>query len=87
MRVNQRGYVRVIEREDGQILFQNLDRLRPDMTQARHDQARLMGNDQGSLTSFKIEYLRLGFPFRKPSLRDSSLNLAYVASTWSTLGN
>ena len=63
--------------------------IEPDMTQARqirqhparHDQARLMGNDQGSLTNFKIESLRLGFPFREPSLRDSSF-LAYVASTW-----
>ena len=38
-----------------------------------------MGNDQGSLTRFKIESLRLGFPFGKPSLRDSIL-MAYAVS-------
>ena len=70
--------------------YWNLERLRlwRDQTNwTRHDQARLMGNDQASLTTFKIEYLRLGFPFSKPSLRDSSLKVAYVASVWSTRGN
>ena len=100
MRVVERGYViwglfrescmRVIERGDGQIIIgisRDSGQRRDQTNWTRHDQARLMGNDQASLTTFKIEYLRLGFPFSKPSLRDSSLKVAYVASVWSTRGN
>ena len=36
--------------------------------------------------TLKIESLRLGFTFSKPSLKDSIFKALYVASTWSTSG-
>ena len=61
----------------------NPERPRPDKT--RWDMTKPNGKTDMTRPDWphlKIEYLRLGFTFSKPSLRDSSFNAVYVASTW-----
>ena len=62
---------------------------RPKQDKTRWDMTKLDGKTDMTRPDWprlKIECLRLGFTFSKPSLRDSSFKVVYVASTWCLRG-
>ena len=62
---------------------------RPKLDKTRWDMTKLDGKTDMTRPDWprlKIECLRLGFTFSKPSLRDSSFKVVYVASTWCLRG-